>query len=299
MNKEIMKAKANERIDKYLAIELNKSRNEIQKLIIDGAILVNNKNIKPSYLLNIDDLISVEILEPKVANIVKKDIPLDIVYEDSDVIVINKPSGMVVHPANGHYDDTLVNALMFHCQDLSSINGEIRPGIVHRIDKDTSGLIVACKNDYAHNHLAKQLKNKTTLRKYIAICYGTFDHSNGKIDIPIARDKTNRKKMAASLDGKNAITHFKVIESFNGYSLLELQLETGRTHQIRVHLSYINHPILGDPLYGPKKVVGTHGQYLHAKTLGFKHPKTNKLMEFDSSLPDYFLEKIEELKKDN
>ena len=225
----------------------------------------------------------------------KKD-KLDIIYEDKDVIVVNKPSGMVVHPANGHYNDTLVNALMYHCTDLSTINGEIRPGIVHRIDKDTSGLLVACKNDYAHNFIAKQLKDKTTIRKYVAIVYGTFDHLFGKINAPIARDPQNRKKMAVVEGGKEAITHFKVIEKLGGYTLIECQLETGRTHQIRVHMAYINHPVLGDPLYGPKKQITEYGQYLHAKTLGFIHPSKNELVEFDSSLPKEFEEKLTELR---
>ena len=285
-----------ERIDKYLTTELNKSRTEIQNLLKEGKILVNNKSIKPSYTLVNQDIITVEEVMPIEAKIEKKDILLDIVYEDKDVIVVNKPSGMVVHPANGHYDDTLVNALMYHCTDLSSINGEIRPGIVHRIDKDTSGLLVACKNDYSHNFIAKQLKEKTTIRKYIAIVYGTFDHLFGKINAPISRDPQNRKKMAIVEGGKEAITHFKVLEKIGGYTLIECQLETGRTHQIRVHMAYINHPVLGDPLYGPKKQITEYGQYLHAKTLGFVHPSTNELVEFDSELPNEFLNKLEELR---
>ena len=285
-----------DRIDKYLTIELNKSRTEVQNLLKNGKILVNNKIVKPSYILNNNDAIMVEEVAPVVASIEKKAIDLDIIYEDKDVIVVNKPSGMVVHPANGHYDDTLVNALMFHCTDLSTINGEIRPGIVHRIDKDTSGLLVACKNDYAHNFIAKQLKDKTTIRKYVAIVYGTFDHLFGKINAPIARDPQNRKKMAVVEGGKEAITHFKVIEKLGGYTLIECQLETGRTHQIRVHMAYINHPVLGDPLYGPKKQITEYGQYLHAKTLGFIHPSKNKLVEFDSALPKEFEEKLTELR---
>ena len=285
-----------ERIDKYLTTELNKSRTEIQNLLKEGKILVNNKSIKPSYTLVNQDIITVEEVMPIEAKIEKKDISLDIVYEDKDVIVVSKPSGMVVHPANGHYDDTLVNALMYHCTDLSSINGEIRPGIVHRIDKDTSGLLVACKNDYSHNFIAKQLKEKTTIRKYIAIVYGTFDHLFGKINAPISRDPLNRKKMAIVEGGKEAITHFKVLEKIGGYTLIECQLETGRTHQIRVHMAYINHPVLGDPLYGPKKQITEYGQYLHAKTLGFVHPSTNELVEFDSELPNEFINKLEELR---
>lgn len=285
-----------DRIDKYLTIELNKSRTEVQNLLKNGKILVNNKIVKPSYILNNNDAIMVEEVAPVVVSIEKKAIDLDIIYEDKDVIVVNKPSGMVVHPANGHYNDTLVNALMYHCTDLSTINGEIRPGIVHRIDKDTSGLLVACKNDYAHNFIAKQLKDKTTIRKYVAIVYGTFDHLFGKINAPIARDPQNRKKMAVVEGGKEAITHFKVIEKLGGYTLIECQLETGRTHQIRVHMAYINHPVLGDPLYGPKKQITEYGQYLHAKTLGFIHPSKNELVEFDSSLPKEFEEKLTELR---
>lgn len=286
------------RLDKFLKDnkEVNKSRTEIQKLIQEGFILVNDKMVKSSYLLQENDKITIIYKEVEEAKIEKKDIPLDIVYEDSDLLVVNKPSGMVVHPANGHYDDTLVNAVMYHSKDLSSINGEKRPGIVHRIDKDTSGLLVVCKNDYSHNAIAKQLKDKTTYRKYVAIVYGTFDHKYGKINAPIGRDKLNRKKMAVDLEGKEAITHFTVLESFNNYSLLELQLETGRTHQIRVHLAYINHPVYGDPVYGPHKNIDSFGQYLHAKELGFVHPRTNEFMKFDSELPFEFQEKLKELK---
>jgi len=285
------------RIDKYLTKQTNKSRTEIQNLIDEEFIKVNGKKIKPSYILQINDVIIINEKEVVEAKIEKKNIPLDVVYEDSDLIVVNKPSGMVVHPANGHYDDTLVNALMYHCKDLSTINGEIRPGIVHRIDKDTSGLLVACKNDFSHNFIAKQLKEKTTLRKYIAIVYGNFDHMYGKVDAPIARDKLNRKKMAVDVDGKNSVTTFKVLKNYNGYSLLELVLETGRTHQIRVHMAYINHPVLGDPMYGPKKKVTEFGQYLHAKELGFVHPRTNKFMKFDSNLPQEFVDMIDKLEK--
>ena len=295
MNKIIYKG-SGDRIDKFLTVELNKSRTEVQNLLKEGKILVNQKIIKPSFILKENDELYIEEVEPVEAKIEKKNIKIDVVYEDKDVIVVNKPSGMVVHPANGHFDDTLVNALMFHCKDLSTINGEIRPGIVHRIDKDTSGLIVACKNDYAHNFIAKQLKEKTTIRKYIAIVYGTFDHLFGKINAPISRDPLNRKKMAVVEGGKSAVTHFKVLEKLGGFTLVECQLETGRTHQIRVHMSYINHPVLGDPLYGPKKGINDFGQYLHAKTLGFIHPTSLKLMEFDSDIPKEFNEKLEELR---
>ena len=285
------------RVDKFIAESMDKSRGEVQKYFELQSVFVNAKVAKPSLSLKNGDLVEFEIPEVTVSQIEKQNIPLDVVYEDSDVIVVNKPSGMVVHPANGHYSDTLVNALMYHCTDLSSINGEIRPGIVHRIDKDTSGLLVACKNDFSHNAIAEQLKAKTSTRKYIAIVYGNFEHNYGKIDAPIGRDPQNRLKNAVVAGGKESVTTFKVLERFGDFTLLELKLETGRTHQIRVHMAYIGHPVLGDPLYGPKKVIGDFGQFLHAKTLGFIHPRTNEYMEFESELPEIFKEKINELKK--
>ncbi len=285
------------RVDKFVAVSMEKSRSEVQKYFDESGVYVNGKLAKSSLNINSGDKVEFDVPEVQEAKIEKQNIQLDVVYEDSDVIVVNKPSGMVVHPANGHFNDTLVNALMYHCTDLSTINGEIRPGIVHRIDKDTSGLLVACKNDLAHNSIAAQLKAKTSTRKYIAIVYGNFDHNFGKIEAPIARDPQNRLKMAVVKGGKESITTFKVLERFGDYTLLELKLETGRTHQIRVHMAYIGHPVLGDPLYGPKKIIGKNGQYLHAKTLGFVHPRTNEYMEFTSELPDFFLEMIEELKK--
>lgn len=286
-----------QRVDKFIASNTNKSRGEVQKYFTESTVLINGKVAKPSQSVKSGDLVEFETLEIVESTIEKQNIPLEIVYEDSDVIVVNKPSGMVVHPANGHYKDTLVNALMYHCTDLSTINGEIRPGIVHRIDKDTSGLLVACKNDLSHNSIAAQLKAKTSTRKYVAIVYGNFEHNYGKIDAPIARDPQNRLKMAVVKGGKESITTFKVLERYGDYTLLELKLETGRTHQIRVHMAYIGHPVLGDPLYGPKKIIGINGQYLHAKTLGFVHPRTNEYMEFTSELPDFFQEMIEEIKK--
>lgn len=284
------------RVDKFLASKLDKSRNEIKNLLTKGKVQINNNVIKPSYLVQENDEITIIIEEAFEGKIEKKDIKIDVVYEDADVIVVNKESGMVVHPANGHYDDTLVNALMYHCTDLSTINGEIRPGIVHRIDKDTSGLLVACKNDHAHNHIAKQLKEKSSTRIYLAIVYGNFEHNFGKIDAPIARDPYDRKKMAIVEGGKEAVTHFKVLERYGDFSLLELKLETGRTHQIRVHMNYIGHPVLGDPLYGKKKNVTPFGQYLHAATLGFVHPSTNKFMEFKAEPPKEFMDKLNELR---
>lgn len=284
------------RVDKFLASKLDKSRNEIKNLLTKGKVQINNNVIKPSYLVQENDEITIIIEEAFEGKIEKKDIKIDVVYEDADVIVVNKESGMVVHPANGHYDDTLVNALMYHCTDLSTINGEIRPGIVHRIDKDTSGLLVACKNDHAHNHIAKQLKEKSSTRIYLAIVYGNFEHNFGKIDAPIARDPYDRKKMAIVEGGKEAVTHFKVLERYGDFSLLELKLETGRTHQIRVHMNYIGHPVLGDPLYGKKKNVTPFGQYLHAATLGFVHPSTNEFMEFKAEPPKEFMDKLNELR---
>ena len=204
---------------------------------------------------------------------------------------------MVVHPAVGNYSGTMVNALMYHCKDLSGIGGVIRAGIVHRIDKETSGLLVSCKSDLAHKSLSEQFLNKTVKRKYYAVCHGEINHNFGKIEAPIGRDPQNRQKMAVVEGGKHAVTHFKVLERFNGFTLLELQLETGRTHQIRVHMAYIGFPVCGDPLYGPKKVIGKNGQYLHAKTLGFIHPRTGEELEFDSPLPDFFEEFLEELRK--
>ena len=289
---------ANQRLDKYLSKELEDiSRTQIQDIIKSGNVLINNVKAKASAIILENDIIEITIPEPKIVEIKAEDIPLDIYYEDSDVIVINKPSGMVVHPAVGNYSNTLVNALMFHCKDLSGIGGVIRAGIVHRIDKETSGLLVSCKNDLAHRSLSEQFLYKTVKRKYYAICYGEINHNFGKIDAPIGRDPNNRQKMAVVEGGKNAVTHFKVLERFKDFTLIELQLETGRTHQIRVHMSYIGHPVCGDPLYGPKKVIGNNGQYLHAKTLGFRHPKTNELLEFDSPLPDFFEEYLNELRK--
>lgn len=286
------------RIDKYLASVIEDvTRSELKNYFTDELITVNGKTVKPSYTLNEGDLINIEPREVVTLDIEKEDIPLDVVYEDSDVIVVNKPSGMVVHPAFGHYQGTLVNALMHHCDDLSGINGVIRAGIVHRIDKDTSGLLVACKNDLAHKSLSKQLKDKTTTRKYIAIVYGQIPHNLGKINAPIGRDENNRQKMAVVSGGKPAVTHFKVLERFKKFTLIECTLETGRTHQIRVHMSYIGYPVLGDPLYGPRKVYGNTGQFLHAKTLGFVHPRTNEYVEFSKDAPSIFYETLEEIKK--
>ena len=286
------------RIDKFLKEELDEiSRSLIQDLIKSGNVLVNDKTVKPNYNLKENDEIKVTIIDPEVSDIVPQDIPLDVYYEDEDVIVINKPSGMVVHPGCGNYDNTLVNALMFHCKDLSSINGVIRAGIVHRIDKDTSGLLVSCKNDFSHHHLSEQFFNKTVKRKYYALVHGVINHNLGKIDAPIGRDSSNRQMMSIVNNGKHAVTHFKVLERFTDYTFVELQLETGRTHQIRCHMKYIGFPLVGDPVYGPRKVIGDKGQFLHAKTLGFTHPKTGKFMEFECPLPDYFENFLNELRE--
>ncbi len=285
------------RLDKYLTNELDDlSRTQIQNLIKDGNVVVNEKLVKANYILNLNDEIIVTIPDPVDLDIKKENIPLDIYYEDEDVIVINKPSGMVVHPALGNYSGTVVNALMYHCDDLSGINGVNRAGIVHRIDKDTSGLIVCCKSDLAMKSLSHQFLEKSVDRKYIAICYGVINHNLGRIDAPLGRDPENRKRYAVVDDGKHAVTNFKVLERFKEYSLLELALETGRTHQIRVHMKYIGHPVVGDPLYGPRNVIGENGQYLHAATLGFTHPRTGKRLEFTSPLPDFFQKFLEEIR---
>ena len=226
-----------------------------------------------------------------------EDIPLDIIYEDADVAVVNKPQGMVVHPSAGHTSGTLVNALMYHVKDLSSINGVVRPGIVHRIDKDTSGLLMIAKNDKAHNALAAELKDKKSLRKYVAIVHGNLPNDRGVIESPIGRSDKDRKKQAVTAKGKPAVTRFTVLERFGNYTLVELQLETGRTHQIRVHMAYIGHPVAGDPLYGPRKTLKGHGQFLHAKTLGFTHPTTGELVEFTAEEPAIFKETLDKLRE--
>lgn len=287
------------RVDKFLVSEIDEiSRSLIQIYIKDNHVLVNDKVVKANYILKKGDEISVTIPEPVSYDVIAQDIPLDIYYEDNDVIVINKPTGMVVHPAVGNYQNTLVNALMFHCHDLSGINGVIRAGIVHRIDKDTSGLLVACKNDFAHKNLSEQFFRKTILRKYYAIVYGVINHNVGRIEAPIGRNMTYRQQMAVVEQGKPAVTNFKVLERFKKYTLVELSLETGRTHQIRVHMQYIGYPLVGDTVYGPKHVIGETGQFLHAKSLGFIHPRTKEYLEFDSPLPQYFEDFLNEIRQD-
>ena len=291
----------NKRVDVFLNEEMEDiSRSALQKNIEKGNITVNGEKISKNYKLRIGDIVEAELPPPENIDIVPEDIPLDIMYEDDDLIVINKPQNMVVHPAPGHYTGTLVNALMFHCGDnLSGINGVLRPGIVHRIDKDTSGVLVIAKSDLAHKGLSEQLAEHSMKRVYNAIVYNSFSEESGTVDRNIDRSKNDRKKMAVVMQGgRNAVTHYKVIEKLGKYTWVELQLETGRTHQIRVHMSYIGHPVLGDPVYGPKKCpFNLNGQVLHAKVLGFIHPRTGEYMEFNSELPDYFSSLIERLKK--
>ncbi len=288
-----------ERLDKFISDNSDISRSFAAKLCEDGSVSVSGKAIRKNYKLKGNE--EIEILVPEAAEPTAEaeDIPLDIVYEDSDVIVVNKPQGMVVHPAAGNYSGTLVNALMFHCGgELSAINGVIRPGIVHRIDKDTSGLLVAAKNNEAHLKLSAQLKERKALRKYAALVNGNIKEDEGTINKPLGRSSSDRKKMAIKADGREAITHFKVMERFGAYTLLECVLETGRTHQIRVHLASLGHSIVGDKTYGIKKEkFNLSGQLLHAKTIGFTHPKTGELMRFDSALPDYFQGVLENLRR--
>lgn len=265
------------------------SRSQIQKLIDDGNVKVNDKTIKSNYKARAKDIVTVEIPCPKILNIIPEDIDIEIIYEDEDIVIINKPQGMVVHPAAGNYNGTLVNALLAKCTNLSGINGVIRPGIVHRIDKDTSGILVVAKNDRAHRVLSEQIKEHTVNRIYVALVEGTIKEPTGTIDMPIGRHPVHRKKMAINKNGRNAITHYSVIENFKGYTLIEAKLETGRTHQIRVHMAYLGHPLVGDPVYGFKKQkFNLNGQALHARTLGFIHPGTGKYVEFSSPIPEYF-----------
>ncbi len=286
------------RIDKYLSLAApDLTRNRIQGLIGDGNVTVNGKVVKANYKVRENDRIELLIPDAVPTDIPAEDIPLNIVYEDDDILIVNKPKGMVVHPAPGHYTGTLVNALMYHCKDkLSGINGELRPGIVHRIDMDTTGLLVVCKNDVAHNFVANQLKEHSITRKYQAIVYNAFNEEDGVVEGNIGRHATDRKRMAITPTGKPAITHYKVLKNMGKYALVECQLETGRTHQIRVHMTSINHPLLGDEVYGPKTCpFKLQGQVLHAKTIGFIHPTTKEYVEFDSALPDYFENLIEKL----
>ena len=290
------------RIDKLISELIDSfSRSYIKKLIDEKKVFCNNKNVKASYQVSEGDHIIMEIPPVQVPEIIPQDIPLDVLYEDNDVLVVNKPKNMVVHPAAGHYTDTLVNAVMFHCKDnLSGINGIMRPGIVHRIDKDTTGSVIICKNDNAHRMIADQLKEHSINRVYHAICYGIIKDDEGDIDAPIGRSSNDRKKMAVVPGGKTAQTHYRVLKRFpeDGYTYIECRLKTGRTHQIRVHMSYMGHPLLGDETYasGRKSKFNTNGQCLHAKTLGFIHPVTNEYIETDAPLPEYFSHLLNVLK---
>ena len=300
---ELSSEEAGERIDKYLSETLTDySRSYLKNLIDEGRVQVAGKIVKGSFKVYNGAAITVNLPPVKDVKILPEDIPLDILYEDEDVILVNKPKGMVVHPAAGHYTGTLVNALMFHCRDnLSGINGELRPGIVHRIDMDTTGVVIACKNDLAHRFIAEQLKEHSIKRKYQAIVYGTFKENEGRIEGAIGRSKTDRKKMAIVPNGKPAVTHYKVLKNFsspngNNYAHIECELESGRTHQIRVHMTSIGHPLLGDNVYGvAKNPFKLDGQTLHAEMLGFIHPRTKEYMEFHAPLPDYFTKLLTKL----
>ena len=281
------------RIDKYLStVNEQLSRSYIQKLLKSGLVLVDGKPVKASYQVDEGDVISLDIPEAVEPEIEPENMDLGILYEDQDVILVNKPKGMVVHPAAGHYSHTLVNGLMYHCKDqLSGINGVMRPGIVHRIDMDTTGVIIACKNDMAHNSIAAQLKEHSITRRYQAIVHGVLKDDAGTVEDPIGRHPTDRKKMSINYNnGKSAVTHYKVLKRFRQYTHVECRLETGRTHQIRVHMASIGHPLLGDLVYGPGKcpIPGLQGQTLHAGVLGFIHPRTGEYMEFTAPLPEYF-----------
>lgn len=291
---------AGERLDKFLALHFSdKTRSFLQKLIKDGCVTVNGSPAKASLRLNEGDQIKVELPDLKEPEIVPEQIRLDILYEDQDLIILNKPKGMVVHPAPGHYSGTLVNGLMEHCKDsLSGINGVLRPGIVHRIDRNTTGSLIVCKNDAAHQAIAEQLKVHSITRKYRAIVHGVLTQ-DGTINAPIGRHPQNRKEMAVNVPhGKEAVTHYRVLEQFHGFTYIECQLETGRTHQIRVHMKSIGHPILGDDVYGPSKCPFKHlqGQTLHAMTIGFLHPSSHEYMEFEAPLPEYFVQLLEILR---
>ncbi|MBE6823881.1 MAG: RluA family pseudouridine synthase [Ruminococcaceae bacterium] len=292
---------AGQRIDAFLSSQNEDlSRSFITKNISRGLVLVNTKQVSKSFKLSLDDVVEMTIEEPVELDVLPQNIPLDIIYEDDDLLVVNKPKGMVVHPAAGNYTDTLVNALMFHCKDsLSGINGVLRPGIVHRIDKNTSGLLIVAKNDNSHNLLAQQIKEHSFTREYLAIVYGNINDDTGTVDKPIGRHPVDRKKMCVTdKNSKNAVTHYEVIERFNGFTLIKCKLETGRTHQIRVHMASVGHPVAGDDVYGPKKVITElHGQCLHARKIGFIHPTSNKYIEFSSDVPQSFSKFLHKLQK--
>ncbi|WP_121609325.1 RluA family pseudouridine synthase [Mesobacillus foraminis] len=291
---------AGERIDKAISSMNGEwSRSLVQQWLKDGQVLVNGKAVKANHKCSLNDEIEIEIPEPEELDVVPEDMDLEIFYEDSDVLVVNKPKGMVVHPAPGHMSGTLVNGLMAHCKDLSGINGVLRPGIVHRIDKDTSGLLMVAKNDLAHESLVNQLVAKTVTRKYKAIVHGIIPHDYGTIEAPLGRDQKDRQSMAVVDNGKHAVTHFNVLERFKDFTFIECQLETGRTHQIRVHMKYIGYPLAGDPKYGPRKTLDIGGQALHAGVLGFEHPRTGQYLEFEAPLPAYLEQLLEDLKNNH
>lgn len=290
-----------QRLDVYITKQMpDLSRSRIQKLIKDGEILVNGTSAKSNYKLENNDEVLIHVPEPTELTVTAQELPLDILYEDSDVIVINKPQGMVVHPAAGNFEGTLVNALLHHCDDLSGINGIMRPGIVHRIDKDTSGVLVVAKNDVAHSSLAQQIKEHSVTRVYHTLIHGAMPEPAGIIEAPIGRHPVQRKKMAVvHKNSKHAVTHYRVLERYKSYTYIEARLETGRTHQIRVHMSYLGHPVVGDPLYGYRKGnFGLEGQALHAKILGFNHPRSGDYMEFEAPLPGNFEKILHELRAD-
>lgn len=288
------------RLDKYLSEQFSEqTRSYLQKLIKEGQILVNGKSVKSGYQLSKGDEVSVSIPEPKELDVEPQKMDLDIIYEDEDVILVNKPKGMVVHPAPGHTTDTLVNGLLYHCKDnLSGINGVARPGIVHRIDRDTTGILIVCKNDMSHNSIAEQLKEHSINRRYRALVHGNIKEDQGTVEGPIGRHPVDRKKMAINeRNGKPAVTHYTVLERFGNYTLIECKLETGRTHQIRVHMTSIGHPLVGDEVYGPvKSSFKLQGQCLHAMVLGFVHPRNGEYMEFSAELPAYFEELLRKLR---
>ena len=287
------------RIDKYISDNIAElTRSAVQLLVSKGQILANEKSVSKNYKLRSGDIITVEIPDPEPVDAIPENIPLDIVYEDNDLLVVNKPKDMVVHPAHGNYTGTLVNALLYHCgESLSGINGVTRPGIVHRIDKNTSGLLIVAKNDRAHLHLAEQIREHSFTREYEAIATGSFRDTEGTIDAPIGRHRTDRKKMCVTAENsRNAVTHYTVLKQYGGFAHLRLRLETGRTHQIRVHLAYIGHPVLGDDVYG-KPYKGLNGQCLHARKIGFIHPATEEYMEFTSELPEYFTDVLRKIEK--
>nr|WP_295973952.1 RluA family pseudouridine synthase [uncultured Bacillus sp.] len=296
----VLEQEKSERIDKIISgLNPDWSRTQVQQWIKDGQALVNGKSVKTNYKCNVNDQIEITIPEPEILDVVPEEMDLDIYYEDEDVIVVNKPKGMVVHPAAGHLTGTLVNGLMAHCKDLSGINGVLRPGIVHRIDKDTSGLLMVAKNDLAHECLVNQLVEKSVTRKYLAVVHGNIAHDYGTIDAPIGRDPKDRQSMTVVDNGKHAVTHFHVLERYKDFSLVECRLETGRTHQIRVHMKYIGYPLAGDPKYGPRKTLDLDGQALHAAVLGFKHPRTGEFLEFEAPLPKAFEQLILKLRNNH